>query len=97
MRFKSLVFTLSPAVMFSRFLVLIFFGTFLLSCSPDPRWGPPRSGLREPMEWQYRNSNKSTSISYDEPETRRSEQAVAFVTYRPDSVPAIEFVIRESY
>ena len=83
--------------MLFRFLALIFFGTSLLSCSPDPRWGPPRSGLREPMEWQYRDSNKSVSIPYDEPETRRSELAVEFVAYRPDSVPAIEFVIRESY
>ena len=74
----------------SRLLVLIFFGTFLLSCSPDPRWGPPRNGLREPMEWQYRDFNKPTSISYDEPETRRSELAVEFVAYRPDSVQAVE-------
>lgn len=76
--------------MISRLFVLIFFGTFLLSCSPDPRWGPPRNGLREPMEWQYRDSNNRTSISYDEPETSRSELAVEFVAYRPDSAPAPE-------
>ena len=72
-------------MLISRLLVQIFFGTFLLSCSPDPRWGPPRSGLREPMEWQYRDSNNRTSISYDEPETRRPELAVEFVAYRPAS------------
>lgn len=71
--------------MISRLLVLIVSGSFLVSCSPDPRWGPPRSGLREPMEWQYRNSDKPTSISYDEPETRRPDPAVEFVAYRPAS------------
>ncbi|MDG1669784.1 MAG: hypothetical protein P8H96_02860 [Akkermansiaceae bacterium] len=71
--------------MISRLLVLIVSGSFLLSCSPDPRWGPPRSGLREPMEWQYRDSNKPTSTSYDEPETRSPELAVKFVAYRPAS------------
>ncbi|MDA7621982.1 hypothetical protein N8646_00820 [bacterium] len=37
------------------------------------------------MEWQYRDSNKPTSTSYDEPETRSPELAVKFVAYRPAS------------
>lgn len=76
--------------MISRLFTLILFGTFLHSCSPDPRWGPPRNGLREPMEWQYRDSNSRTSISCDDPETIRSELAVEFVAYWPGSVPAVE-------
>ena len=42
------------------------------------------------MEWQYRDSNKPTSISYFEPEASRPEPAVEFVTYRPDSAPRVE-------
>ena len=71
--------------MISRLFTLISLGFFFVSCSPDPRWGPPRNGLREPLEWQYRESNRRTSISYDELETRRSELAFAFVAYRPVS------------
>ena len=71
--------------MISRLFTLISLGFFFVSCSPDPRWGPPRNGLREPMEWQYRDSNNRISISYDESETRRPELAVEFVAYRPAS------------
>lgn len=70
----------------SRLLALIFCGSFLASCSPDPRWGPPRSGLREPMEWQYKDAHKPTSISYNAPETARSQPPIEFVAYRPEPV-----------
>ncbi|MDA7881003.1 hypothetical protein N9A94_01720 [Akkermansiaceae bacterium] len=76
--------------MISRILSLIFCGSFLVSCSPDPRWGPPRSGLREPMEWQYKDSAKPTSIAYYEPTSRRPEPPVEFLAYRPESKPTDE-------
>lgn len=68
----------------SQFLALIFLGSLLASCSPDPRWGPPRTGLREPMEWQYKDQNKPTSISYYTPEPVQEEPQIEFVAYRPD-------------
>jgi len=42
------------------------------------------------MEWQYRDSNKPTSIAFYEPETDHPESSVEFVAYRPDPEPKME-------
>ncbi|MEN8695425.1 MAG: hypothetical protein ACN4GG_00540 [Akkermansiaceae bacterium] len=38
---------------FSIFYGSLFSVVFLTGCAVDSRWGPPKSGLREPMAWQY--------------------------------------------
>ena len=37
----------------SVFYVSLFSMVFLTGCAVDSRWGPPKTGLREPMAWQY--------------------------------------------
>ena len=39
--------------MIFRLTVLCVLGFAFASCAVDPRWGPPRTGLLEPLRWQY--------------------------------------------
>gem|GEM_PF-951977 len=40
-----------------RIFLLLSLGFILASCGVDPRWGPPRTGLLEPLKWQYEGLN----------------------------------------
>ncbi|MGC6467511.1 MAG: hypothetical protein ACON5N_18175 [Akkermansiaceae bacterium] len=43
-----------------RILLVLSLGLPLTSCSVDPRWGPPRTGLLEPLKWQYEGMDPSS-------------------------------------
>ena len=40
-----------------RIFFLLSLGFVFASCGVDPRWGPPRTGLLEPLRWQYEGLN----------------------------------------
>lgn len=49
---------MSRHVYFSFFLISC---CFISSCGVDPRWGPPRSGLRQNLAWQYSKQRTITT------------------------------------
>ena len=70
------------SLIFSQIIIVCL---LLSCCAVDPRWGPPKTGLRENMSWQY-TSIKAAAVS--PVSVPRSEPVIPRVTMPVPYSPA---------
>jgi len=71
----------------SRLLLLGLSLLLVTSCGVDPRWGPPRTGLRQNMAWQYTSQGTITPPAFQSAQPITSTQTAYPIPSAPMQLP----------